>query len=133
MLSAGALTCRQTADCRNKSLTCKQGDKTLFTWDAFADHLAVSDKGQYIVGLSNRGVHPLFWLRNFSGDLIDLAPISAIHFCRESVTNVREWFDADRPDVTLMFEGGRLSNVIVRGCDGRDVLFNVGDRQSPEL
>jgi hypothetical protein len=120
-LNAGPLTCYQDVSL----LSCKLGDKTLFHVDAFADHLAVSDKGQYIVGLSNRGGVPLFWLRNFDGEEIGLIPVSEIGFCKESVTNVRQWFDEKTPEVTFQFNDDRLTNVIVRGCDGKEVFFHL--------
>jgi hypothetical protein len=126
-LQAGPLTCSQTVTCGSQSLSCKQGDKTLFVADAFADRLAVSERGQYIVGLSNHGVRPLFWLRDFRGGPIDLAPAVDIHFCSMTVTNVREWFDYDRPDVRFEFQHDKLAHVVVRGCDGHDVFFNVNN------
>jgi hypothetical protein len=108
-----------------KVLVCEQDHRTLFTVavDAFADHFAVSDRGQYIVGLANRGTGPVFWLRNFSGEEIKLAPVVPIHVC--DVTY--EWFDKNRPDVTFQFDGDKLTTVTVRGCDGRGVLFRAGD------
>jgi hypothetical protein len=135
-LSAGPLKCLQTVNCRNASLVCKHGDKRLFALRAFADHLAVSDKGPYIVGLSNRGIYPdlgepqlpQFWLRDFDGKEMDLTPVSTIHFCHMSATNVREWFDAKEPDVSFLFSGDSLTEVAVRGCDGREVLFRAGRR-----
>jgi hypothetical protein len=126
-LSAGPLSCHQTMACDRKHLSCRLGDRPLFDAHAFADRLAVSDKGQYIVGLSNRGMVPLYWLRNFGGKELGLVPVSAIHFCRRSVTNVREWFDEKNPDVTFQFDGDKLSNVTVSGCDGRAVLFRTGE------
>jgi hypothetical protein len=126
-LTAGPLTCRQTVECRRQSLTCRQGDKTLFTVDAFADHLAVSDNGQYIVGLSNRGMVPLYWLRNSSGEQINLTPASGFRFCLRSVTNIRQWFDEKRPDVTFRFDGDKLTQVTARGCDGHEVVFHAGE------
>jgi hypothetical protein len=119
VLHAGLLTCHQDAF----KLRCKLGDKTLFHVDAFADHLAVSDKRQYIVGLSNRGGVPLFWLRNFDGEEIGLMPVSKIAFCEKSVTNVRRWFDEKTPEVTFQFHDDWLTNVTVKGCDGQEVVF----------
>jgi hypothetical protein len=118
-LHAASLTCHQDAF----QLSCKLGDKTLFDVHAFADHLAVSDKGQYIVGLSNRGGVPLFWLRNFDGEEIALMPVSKIGFCEKSVSNVRRWFDDKGPEVTFQFNDDRLTKVIVKGCDGQEVVF----------
>jgi hypothetical protein len=121
-LTAGPLTCLQTVT----SLACKRGERPLFAVPAFADHLAVSENEQYIVGLANRGLVPLFWLRNLNGEPIDLSPASTIHFCRMSVTNVRDWFEAEQPDVKFKFDGDKLTNVVVKGCDGREVLFHAG-------
>lgn len=42
-------------------------------------------------------------------------------------SDVREWFDKDHPDVRFRFEGGKLSNVTVRGCDGREFFFRAGE------
>ena len=87
----------------------------------------------------------MYWLRNFSGRQIRLEPSGdplcrpgdsfcgkafyrdGIRFCRMSVTNVREWFDEKRPDVIFRFDGYKLTNVSVRGCDGREVEFRVVD------
>jgi hypothetical protein len=122
-LNAGPLMCHQGAF----QLSCKLGDKTLFDVHAFADHLAVSDKGQYIVGLSNRGGVPLFWLRNFDGEEIGLMPVSKIGFCEKSVSNVRRWFDDKRPEVTFQFNDDRLTNVIIKGCAGQEVVLRPGE------
>jgi hypothetical protein len=130
-LQAGPLTCHQTVDCQMMSLRCAIADKPLFAVHTFADHIAVPDQGQYVVGLSNRGVTPLFWLRDFNGQPIGLTPDAEIHFCARSVTNVREWFDSAMPNVRFQFEGDRLSRVVVRGCDGRDVSFDVDRTRQP--
>lgn len=44
-----------------------------------------------------------------------------IHYCSESVTNVREWFDGKSPDVRFQFKDGKLVQLVVRGCDGKDI------------
>ena len=113
-----------------ESLTCEQAGKPLFV-AAFADHIAVPDQGRYVVGLSNHGMTPLFWLRDFNGEPIGLTPQAEVHFCAESVTNVRVWFDSDAPNVKFQFEGDRLSRVVVRGCDGHDVSFDVDRTRQP--
>jgi hypothetical protein len=108
-----------------KVLVCEQDYTRQFTVavDAFADHYAVADKGQYIVGLANRSMGPVFWLRNFSSEEIKLAPLAPIHVCEVTY----EWFDKSRPDVTFQFVGDKLTTVTVRGCDGREVPFRAGD------
>ncbi len=44
-----------------------------------------------------------------------------------SVTKVREWFDKDHPDVRFQFEGDKISNVTVRGCDGREIFYRADE------
>jgi hypothetical protein len=94
----------------------------------FADYIAASEDGRYIVGLSNRGSENAFWIRDSRGKVIErkthfLGPHywSGIHYCSKSVTNVREWFDAKHPDVRFRFKDGKLVQVAVRGCDGKDL------------
>jgi hypothetical protein len=130
-LQAGPVTCHQTVDCKSKSLMCEQANKSLFSVHAFADHIAVADQGRYMVGLSNHGATPLFWLRDFNGEAIDLMPQAEIHFCEMSVTNIRVWFDSSAPNVRFQFDDDRLSRVVVRGCDGRDVSFDANRTHQP--
>jgi hypothetical protein len=141
-LISGPLVCYQKAGCQDQQLNCKWEDQPLFDADAFADYIAASDNRRYIVGLTNRGSVPLFWLRDFHGELIysgrdssetwgpDLPATShepVIHFCRASVTNVREWFNEQRPEVKFEFEGDKLLNVTMRGCDGKTLLFRMSE------
>jgi hypothetical protein len=109
-------------------LSCSRGAEALFRVDDFADYVAASDDGRYIVGLSNRGSENAFWIRDSHGMLIERKTHFfgthywlGIHYCSESVTNVREWFDAKHPDVRFQFKGGELVQVVVRGCDGKDL------------
>lgn len=54
------------------------------------------------------------------------------HYCRASVTNVREWVDPKDADVRFEVvrneaspsSVGDLKSVTVKGCDGRDVVFD---------
>jgi hypothetical protein len=48
---------------------------------------------------------------------------SGLHYCQQSVTNVREWFDKAEPAVTFQFADGKLMQVVVRSCDGKDLLL----------
>jgi hypothetical protein len=129
VLRSGPLACRQEVrDCYKMTLTCSQGDKTLFKVDDFADAVAMSEDGRYIVGLSNRGSKNAFWIRDRQGKLItwkthnfSLHYWLGIHYCRYSVTNVREWFAEKQPDVKFQFKDGKLSQVSVRSCDGKEV------------
>lgn len=129
VLRAGQIACRQEVrQCRNMILSCSRGTETLFTVSDFADYVAASDDGRYIVGLSNRGSENAFWIRDSQGRIVERKTHSlgphhwlGIHYCSESVTNVREWFDAKRPDVRFQFKDGQLVQVVVRSCDGRDL------------
>jgi hypothetical protein len=44
-----------------------------------------------------------------------------MHYCSESVTNIREWFDEKHPDVRFQFKENKLAQVTVRSCDGKDI------------
>ena len=110
------------------TLSCSRGQRTLFTAADFADYIAASEDGRYIVGLSNRGSENAFWVRDSDGKVVAckshwVGPnlFRGIHYCSESVTNVREWFDAKDPHVRFQFGGGKLTQVVVRGCAGNDL------------
>lgn len=131
ILRSGQIACRQEVrQCTKMILSCSRGAEPLFTVEDFADYVAASDDGQTIVGLSNRGSENAFWIRNSHGKVIERKTHvpgphywRGIHYCRESVTNVREWFDAKVPDVRFQFKDGKLVQVVVRGCDGRDLYL----------
>jgi len=107
-------------------LSCSRGAESLFTVRDFADYIAASADGQYIVGLSNRGSENAFWIRDAHGKVIEQKTHgsgphhwSGIHYCQESVTNVREWFDKADPAVRFQLVDGKLTQVLVRSCDGK--------------
>src|SRR5437879_4809230 len=125
ILHSGQIACRQEIrQCWNMIMSCSRGPEALFTVDDFADNIAASDDGQYIVGLSNRGSENAFWIRDRQGKVIARKTHFfgahywlGIHYCAESVSNVREWFDGKQPDVKFQFKDGKLVQVAVRGCD----------------
>lgn len=129
VLRSGQIVCRQEVrHCSTMILSCSRGAEALFTVNDFADYIAASDDGRYIIGLSNHGSENAFWIRDSSGKLMERrTPNSGayywpgIHYCSESVTNVREWSDVERPDVRFQFQDGELEQVVVRGCDGKDL------------
>lgn len=129
VLRSGPIACRQEVrQCKNMILSCSRGAESLFTVSDFADHIAASEDGQYIVGLSNRGLVAAFWIRNLHGRVIgrkmnspNWNPWRGVHYCAQSVTNVREWFDNRNPNVRFHFSDGKLLQIAVRGCDGNDV------------
>jgi len=109
-------------------LTCTRGTEKLFSVNDFADYIAASDDGRYIVGLSNRGSVNAFWVRDSRGNVMERKTHNlglhywiGVHYCSESVTNVSQWFDEQHPHVRFQFSDGRLVQVTVRGCDGKDV------------
>ena len=125
ILRSGPIVCRQEVrQCWNMTVTCSRGSDVLFTANDFADVIAATEDGRYIVGLSNRGSENAYWVRDSQGRAIASRKHSGgagIDYCRESVTNVREWYDGKRPDVRFEVRGGRLVQVLVRGCGGKDV------------
>jgi hypothetical protein len=109
-------------------LSCSRGPEPLFAVDDFADYVAASEDGQYVISLSNRGLTNAFWIRNSRGEVIERKTHSigphywqGIHYCSQSVTNVRKWFDAKAPDVRFELKNGKLAQVVVRSCDGKDL------------
>jgi hypothetical protein len=121
-LRSGQLFCRQEVHgCDKMTIVCSEADKPLFTANDFADAVTISDDGRYIVGLSNRGSENAFWIRNHQGKLIahKTHNSAGIHYCHESVTNVRQWFDEKQPNVDFQIKDGKLSQVTVRSCDGK--------------
>lgn len=122
---SGPIACRQEVrQCYNMILSCSRGDESLFTVNDFADYIAASADGRYIVGLSNRGSENAFWIRDSRGIMIQRKTHdSGLHYCQQSVTNVREWFDKAEPAVTFQFADGKLMQVVVRSCDGKDLLL----------
>jgi hypothetical protein len=127
VLRSGPITCRQEVrQCKTMVLSCSRGDDLLFTVSDFADYIAASTDGRYIVGLSNRGSENAFWIRDSHGQVIErkthffgLHYWWGVHYCKESVTNVREWFSASEPAVNFEFADGKLTQVLVRSCDGK--------------
>jgi hypothetical protein len=110
------------------TLTCRRGDGQLFVVDDFADFIAASDDGRYIVGLSNRGSENASWIRTSDGRLLKRKTHAVgrnnwvgLHYCSETVSNVREWFDEKQPNVRFQIESGKLMQVTVRSCDGKDL------------
>ena len=129
ILRSGQIVCRQEVrECHKMTLSCSRGAELLFTASDFADYVATSDDGRYIVGLSNRGFTNAFWVRDPNGNVIAQKSHvrgphywSGIHYCAESVTNIREWFDPIHPNVRFHLKNGNLVQVTVRSCDGKDL------------
>lgn len=124
---SGPIACRQEVrQCGTMILSCSRGSEALFVVNDFADHIAASGDGRYVVGLSNRGSENAFWIRDASGKILHRKTHSpefpgGLHYCRISISNVREWFDAKNPNVRFQVKDGELVQVTVRGCDGRDL------------
>src|SRR6516164_305948 len=94
VLRSGPIACRQEVrQCKNMILSCSRGAESLFTVSDFADYIAASADGRYVVGLSNRGSENAFWIRDSHGKVIERKTHTSgrLHYCEESVTNVREW------------------------------------------
>lgn len=94
VLHSGPIACRQEVrQCDNMVLSCSRGTESLFSVHDFADYIAASDDGRYVVGLSNRGSENAFWIRNSKGRVIErkthyLGPrhLPGVHYCTMSVT-----------------------------------------------
>ena len=129
LLRSGEIVCRQEVrQCTTMHLSCSRGSESLFTVSDFADYIAASEDGQYIVGLSNRGSENAFWIRESRGRVLVRKThftgkngSQGIHYCSVSITNIREWFDSKHPNVRFQFKDGKLVQVMVRSCDGKDI------------
>jgi hypothetical protein len=72
ILRSGPIASRQEVrQCKNMILSCSRGAESLFTASDFADYIAASADGRYIVGLSNRGSENAFWIRDSHGKVIE--------------------------------------------------------------
>ena len=135
VLRSGPIACRQEVrQCKNMILSCSRGAESLFTVSDFADYIAASADGRYVVGLSNRGSENAFWIRDSYGKVIErkthhfelgtelllrtfgLHHWWGIHYCEASVTNVRVRFDKADPAVKFQFMDRKLMQVLVRAA-----------------
>src|SRR4051812_45652733 len=72
VLRSGQIACRQEVrQCKTMILSCSRSGQALFTVGDFADYIAASDDGRFIVGLSNRGSENAFWIRDSQGKVIE--------------------------------------------------------------
>ncbi len=128
-LRAGKLECIQevrtlaTAPYTKMSLTCSREGKMLFVANDFADVIAASDDGQYVVALSSRPYVNQFWIRNALGKMLDYRSpwsgpnhFTGVHYC---VTG--GWFSKTQPDIKFQIKDGKLMQVTVNGCDGKEI------------
>jgi hypothetical protein len=128
-LRAGKLECVQevrsmaSMPYTKMTLTCSREGKTLFVADDFADVIAASDDGRYIVGFSSRPYDNLFWIRDAQGKMLDYRSFwsgphqySGVHYC---VTG--GWFNQTDPDVKFQIKDGKLMQVTVNSCDGKEL------------
>ncbi len=87
-------------------------------------HLAASNNGVFI-GISNDGLPgTAFVIFDSKGNLKVEAKhnMYPFHYCRESITRVREWFDDDNPKLRYVYsEDGEFDDIIVNGCNGKEI------------
>jgi hypothetical protein len=127
---AGIAFWQEVSHCYKMVVSCSRGAEALFTANDFADYVAASDDGRYIVGLSNSGSENTFRSRDSRGKVIVRKTHFlgrnyrvGLHYCSESVTNVRDWFDGKHPDVRFQFKDGKLVQVAVRSCEGKELYL----------
>jgi hypothetical protein len=103
-----------------------------------AQEIVASPDRKYFVVLSNMGLssHAIAVIdRQGSIILSRRHEASALHYCRMSVTNVREWVDLAAPGVRFgmateaIADQSRtyLKSVTVRGCDGKDIVIDSSE------
>lgn len=99
-----------------------------------------SPDNQFFVGLSNDGIPgTAFVVFDARGNLIreqKHAFMPVLIYSSMSVTRVREWFDAVKPEVEFVVEAGRLLHLHVNGSNGQrydllkaDLNFDVTKRK----
>jgi hypothetical protein len=106
--------------------------------DVSFEAFAVSEDGQVFVGISNRGLpQTAFFALGGKGALLFESKhhLSRLHYCDESVTLVRRWYDQDNPDVRFAYSGNDnqwLSSITLNGCSGERLDLQkllVGEEQ----
>jgi len=84
--------------------------------------LAASDDNRVFVGISNRGLpDTAIILFDSDGNLraIRRHTPAKFDYCQESITIVREWYDAAQPDIRFEYdEKGEFRTISVRSCRG---------------
>lgn len=108
------------------------------------EHIAASNDNKTFVGISNDGL-PGTSLIVFTseGTLTVWAKHYQLpfHYCEESVTRVRQWFDDNNPNLHFIYEEDEsIKDISVNGCDSKEIrLFkHIADlwnlhRKRPDL
>jgi len=87
---------------------------------------------RFFLGVSNSGLTPnAFVIFDNEGKLLEMKKhrwSDDVHYCFETSTTVREWFDKENPDPKFTLnEAQKLERVSIRGCNGTIVRLPVGD------
>jgi hypothetical protein len=92
------------------------------------------DKG-FFVGVSNRGlIKDAYVIFDRQGKIVKRQPHDPkkVHYKSMSVTLIRLWYDAEKPDVKFDVADGVLRNVTINGADGNRVsLLDKAPAEKP--
>lgn len=92
--------------------------------DVGYSQIFASPYNRYFVALSNEGlVDQAYVIFDQNGAIIKQVKhnLKSIHYCKASITLVREWYDSTKPEVDFHVEAGELVGLTLRGCDGSPV------------
>ena len=87
-----------------------------------------SKENRFFLVVSDLGITPQA-AKIFSSEGVVLCSVkfqdSRLHFCELTTTIVRKWYDKDDPAVEFVIEGDKLKRVVIKGCNGDPVKFEI--------
>ena len=104
------------------NIMCKANGKDGFFRNLGATAIKLSEKGDYVLGLSNTGFHEhALWLLRSNGELVFSIPHSkhGVKYCAYSITIQRKWFDFSDDRVKFTYKKGKLHDITAKLCDGK--------------
>ena len=88
-------------------------------------HIAASKDNKTFVGISNDGLPETSLIVFTSEGALTVWANHyqlPLHYCSESITRVRQWFDDENPNLHFVYnEDTKIKDIIVNGCDGKEI------------
>jgi hypothetical protein len=92
------------------------------------EQIFASPDNAYFLGVSNRGlVQPAYVIFDRNGRILKAQPHDPrkVHYFAMSVTLIRKWYDSEKPDPRFDVVDGKLKDVSINGCDGKQVCLLI--------